>query len=447
LLSGYLHFKTKALKIGLAIFHVALIFYCTLSLGRRWNAASSRLFWGAFLFRLVAGISLGLVYIYYYAAGDTWQFFEDAKKFSALAREDLFSYLKALFDFSENQFVIGELVNRDLRSVFFIKIISVFCLLSLDNYWVCSAYFSLLAFISSWGLHRKIVSIYPDSQTASALGFLLFPSVIFWSSGLEKESMALCGIYFLTILFLTLMSSKKPSKLFCILIVPVGFVIWSLKYYWAVVFFISISTALLMRLLLFKFPLIKKFSTVVWIILFLGIGVVLSFTHPNFYLSRFLEVIVSNNGEFEAISDPGNLIHYYQFEQSWTSIMINSPWALISGLFRPQIGEGQGLLGWAASIENFFLLVLFVGALLNFKKGFAFSQLVILSAALSYCIVLCVFLALSTPNFGTLSRYRVGFLPFFVFVTAYRNPIVVWLSIKLNQPLTSISIFGKNPIP
>jgi hypothetical protein len=44
-----------------------------------------------------------------------------------------------------------------------------------------------------------------------------------------------------------------------------------------------------------------------------------------------------------------------------------------------------------------------------------------------------VFLALSTPNFGTLSRYRAGFLPFFVFVIAYRNPIVEWVSDKIGM--------------
>jgi len=38
--------------------------------------------------------------------------------------------------------------------------------------------------------------------------------------------------------------------------------------------------------------------------------------------------------------------------------------------------------------------------------------------------VLAVFLALSTPNFGTLSRYRVGFIPFFVFLTACGNVLL-----------------------
>jgi hypothetical protein len=148
--------------------------------------------------------------------------------------------------------------------------------------------------------------------------------------------------------------------------------------------------------------------------------------HPNFYLDQFQEVIISNYNEFDALSDTKNLIHYYQWDGSVTSMLINSPWALLSGLFRPMIGEGQGFLGFAASLENFLLLILFVTSFLNLKKMFTSSHQIILLAVVSYCVVLCVFLALSTPNFGTLSRYRVGLLPFFVFLVAYRNPLVDW---------------------
>jgi len=419
------------LKISLAILHVALILYSVYSLGKKWEVVSDKLFWGAFLFRLVAGISLGLIYTYYYSAGDTWSFFNDAKIFSALARNDFFSYLKTIFDFGENQSLMNGLVNQDSRSIFFIKIISVFCLISQDNYWICAAYFSVFVFISSWMLHRKVISIFSDSKKASGLAFLFFPSVVFWSSGLEKESMALCGIYFLANGFLTLMSSAKPAKSFWWFIIPVCYVVWGLKYYWAVIFFVSIFSALIIRVLVSKFPLVKNYWMAAWVISFFGIGVLLSFMHPNFYLSGFLEVIISNYNDFAVISDPKNLIHYFQLDQTWTSVIINSPWALLSGLFRPVIGEGQGLLGWLASIENFFILILFVGALLNLRRALTSTHQIILMAALSYCIVLCVFLALSTPNFGTLSRYRVGFLPFFVFMIAYRNPIVEWISDKI----------------
>ena len=419
------------MNIPLAILNYALIFYCVYFLGKKWNALSNKIFWSAFLIRLIAGIALGIVYIHYYSTGDTWSFFNDAKIFSALARHDFVSYLNSLFDFSENQLIQSQLVNQEGRSIFFIKIISVFCLLGRDNYWVCAAYFSLLSFICAWMFHRQITIILPGATKQSALAFLFFPSVVFWSSGLEKESIALCGIYFLATSFLKIMSPAKPNKLFWLLIIPFGYVIWGLKYYWAIIFFDSIFTGLLIWFFASRSSMIKKNLILFWMLSFFGIGMLLSFMHPNFYLDQFLTVIISNYNDFAELSDPKNLIHYYQLEGTLTSLLINSPWALLSGLFRPMIGEGQGLLGFAASVENFLLLILFIGALLNLKKMFTSSHKVILWAAISYCMVLCVFLALSTPNFGTLSRYRVGFLPFFVFLMAYCNPIVNWISKKI----------------
>jgi hypothetical protein len=296
-----------------------------------------------------------------------------------------------------------------------------------DNYWVSAAYFSLLSFICAWMLHRQITTIFTDTTKASSVAFLFFPSIVFWSSGLEKESIALGGIYFLTTEFLKVISSSKTNKLFWLLVIPFGYMIWGLKYYWAIIFFDSVFTGLLIWFLASQFLTIKKYSIAFWILSFIGIGVLLSFMHPNFYLDQFLGVIISNYNDFAELSDPGNLIHYYQLKGTIASLLINSPWALLSGLFRPVIGEGRGLLGFAASFENFLLLILFVSALINFKKIFSYQHQIILFAAISYCQVLCIFLALSTPNFGTLSRYRVGFLPFFVFLIAYRNPLIDWI--------------------
>jgi hypothetical protein len=430
LLHRHCNSKTQALRICLAILNFLFIFYCVYLLGLKWNVVTSKLFWIAFLVRLAAGISLGLIYTFYYSANDTWHFFEDAQRFSASARWDLFSFLKALLDFSENQNWPG-LANYDLRSLFIVKIIAVFCFLSYGNYWVCASYFSLISFLCAWSLHTRITTIFPGSVVASGLAFLFFPSVIFWGSGLEKETFALCGLYFLTTVLLTLMTGMKSRVSFWILSIPASIVLWGLKYYWAVIFFISAFSALAMRFLFLKFPGAKKNAILIWTFLFAGIGLTLSFSHPNFYLSRFLEVIVSNHDVFAAISNQKNLIQYLQLEPTLVSIMTNSPWALFSGLFRPWIGEGQGLLGLAASVENFFLLALFASSFANLRKAFNTSHQVILLAAISFCVVLCIFLALSTPNFGTLSRYRIGFLSFFVFAIAYGNPLVNWISTKI----------------
>jgi hypothetical protein len=40
---------------------------------------------------------------------------------------------------------------------------------------------------------------------------------------------------------------------------------------------------------------------------------------------------------------------------------------------------------------------------------------------------------LSTPNFGTLSRYRIGFLPFIFLLIGIENPLLRWVTSKIQR--------------
>jgi hypothetical protein len=90
--------------------------------------------------------------------------------------------------------------------------------------------------------------------------------------------------------------------------------------------------------------------------------------------------------------------------------------------------EATGLPSVLASMENLIIFVLAVSYLASARKKsppFVIPLFV-------FSVVLCVFLALSTPNFGTLSRYRVGFLPFMIFVFSFRNPLLNYLMNRLS---------------
>ena len=137
-----------------------------------------------------------------------------------------------------------------------------------------------------------------------------------------------------------------------------------------------------------------------------------------------MEVVVSSYYEFQAISNPDDLIHYDALSATPLSLLKNSPWALFSGLFRPFITEASTAFQSFIAFENLVLLILTAGAITQVKKLVNSQYRVLLFAILMYSILLCIFLALSTPNFGTLSRYRVGFLPYLVFVLTIENPLV-----------------------
>lgn len=411
------------------ILHGGIVVALVFLLYRQVGHGRAFLFWVAWAFKLGMGIALGLVYQYYYSANDTWLFFQDAVKLADLARTDFQHYLQFLFTNESSVPLLPVLANTQVRSLFLVKILSLVAWIGSDNYWVCVYYFSFLSFAAAWYLYTTVARLIPDSNSASAIAFLFFPSVVFWSAGLVKETLALAGIYFIAATFLYIMKTNRVSGWQLILTGLSLWISWNLKYYWTAVLMAVVITSLIIHFLRVKIASLNKHPILGWLVLFLILSLAVSVLHPNFYPDRFLQVLVSNHQDYLKISRPDNLIHYYNLQASWWSVAINTPWALISGIFRPWLGEAGGLTGWAAAIENLVLLILVLA--LAFKKQWQTTSKMLLFSVLVYIFLLAVFLALSTPNLGTLSRYRVGFLPFLVFIITYRNPLLGYLTRRL----------------
>jgi hypothetical protein len=387
--------------------------------------AQRKFFWPAVVIKIVAGLSLGLIYKYYYTANDTFPFFEDAKVITAFAKNNLVHYVQFLWSADERFSIWSELVNVQSRSLFFIKILSFFNLLTDDNYWMSSVWFSFLSFLGCWHLFSRFTQWLKDAQWPAAFSFLFFPSFVFWGSGIVKESLAIGALCYILGVFLFLVQRQRPKILQWILIVIASWILWNLKYYWAAVLFPSMITSLILIYGVLPF---MKFSNGIqifmWAVVFLTVCLGVSFIHPNFYLDRLLEVVVENYDLFARVSRPDGMIHYDHLSATWSSMFLNSPWAIFSGLFRPFIFEPGNLLHLFSAIENGFLLLLFISSLTNLRSIPSSPYRLIIFGAIVYVLLLCALLALSTPNLGTLSRYRIGFLPVFLFLISYRNPLI-----------------------
>jgi hypothetical protein len=413
------------------------VFFAIINIGflsfiayRIWSGDKSPLkniFWPAIGFKLGAGICLGLLYRHYYNGGDTFIYFEEGTKLTALARSDVFLYVRFLWSGDESFDGWNNLVSLQPRALFMIKVVSLVNLVSHDNYWISSLYFSFISFSAAWFLVKTIVRFEASLRNAAVIAFLFFPSVVFWSSGLMKESLAIASLLFLMAIFLKAWMVQGLRWWEWVLIPVNLWLLWRLKYYYLAVFVPLASASLVVRILFFRgrlktAPLVARM--VVWCVLLLVPMIVIASLRPNFHPDRFLHVVVSNYQEFHALSDSEDLIYYHQLEPTVGSMLINTPWALFSGLYRPFLWEAGTPLKLLIALENFVLIVLSAAALLNVVKMMRSLNRLLLVSTILYVVVLCVFLALSTPNFGTLARYRVGFLPFFVLLISIENPLL-----------------------
>lgn len=375
----------------------------------------------ALAFKLLAGVCLGLIYTFYYTVGDTFGFFDDAQQLVRLFQNDLGGYINFIWSGDASSELGSTLINVQFRSLFLVKILSVVLLGSFNNYWMASLYFSLSSFLGSWYLLTKIQFYFSKGTGAAVISFLFIPSFIFWSSGIIKESLAIGALMFLAGCYVQIINKASARWWEWLTALVSIIVLWNLKYYWAALFIPSaITSIVVVRIILKWIPKLNRISeTITWITLFCCIVLAASTIHPNFYLSRFLMVVVENNNAYTMVSDHGPSVHFYDLQATWSSILLNSPWALFSGLFRPFLFESQTLFQLIISIENLLLLLLCVYNFKYLKAAMNSSHRHLILSAAIYIILLAAFLTLSTPNFGTLSRYRVGFLPFFFFLLLY----------------------------
>lgn len=374
------------------------------------------------LAKVTSAMTLGLLYFSYYGEGDTITYWKDGNIVAAAFLENPGGTLQFFWD-ENGTSLLTQLNSNAPRSVFFVKLSAVLSLLSGGSYYTMALLMTWISFTGLWYLFSTVAEAFEVHRPAAAIALLYFPSVVFWSSGLIKESMGLASLCALAAAALRwkLYGSWRSSLL---LSLPALWIAWNLKYYWiGVMVPVMIATLIAEALVTWK-PALRKGDWLVWSAVFVVVFILATHVHPNFYLERFGEVIWNSNREFMAISRPGTAVIYHGLTSEPGSIVLYAPKALVAGLYRPFVWEAFNLLSLIASIENLFLVVLSFSAIPSLIRVWRGPFRLMVLGSICYIVLLAIFLAMSTPNFGTLSRYKVGFLPFLVMMLCAHNPLV-----------------------
>lgn len=369
--------------------------------------------------KLIAGLVLGLIYTYYYRGGDTFLFFHDASVLAELAFRDPMGYLSALLgDVAPGELSQQLIYQERPRALFMAKLLSPLAIITYKNYWISSLYCSLFSFLGFFYLATVLSGIFPGRRTIAAIAFLYVPSAVFWSSGVMKEAVAMGAMTLMLALWCQYFLLGRRVPVWKIVAsVLLGVVFFKLKYYYAAVL-LPVVFALTLVLLLMKIrrlmPLWQQIFT------FAGIFVVLllvaSQLHPVLDPQVFLVYLLDTHDKIKAASSAGPVVRFDRLSPHLGSLIVNAPKALFAGLFRPGMWEVSGWLQMLSGIENLCLFVATLVCLVRVRQTQQHNHGLLLAATLFYIIFLAVLMAFASPNLGTLVRYKIGFLPFLVFL-------------------------------
>ncbi len=379
----------------------------------------------SFVLKLITGVGVGVIYAYYYSGGDTWNYFNQAKILSEVGFSNASNFI-ALFIKSNYNLVEGFAYVSQPRAAFMVKLVAIINLFSNSGYWITSLYFSFFSFIGIYKFSTWLATKFKYGKVA-ALALFVWPGFVFWSSGILKETLAVGLIFWIIPTFFEIQQTKSVKK---VIVVFLGlYVLFLIKYYFAVV--------LIVTLLLYSISLAVKLDKksplqqiLIWLLMG-TIGFVLGgFLHPNLRFENIVGVIIENNKAFSSISSPQSLIAFRAADKDWVWVLINSPKAVFSSLFLPLNLFSGRIFQVLASAENWIILLLTIRGLLMVNRQNFKTNLMLVLAAVSYVMVLAIFLALSTPNLGTLARYKVAFMPIVLVLVFLANKFSYFVSKK-----------------
>jgi len=414
------------MTIVIGVVNILVLFSVAFMLWKKETSVAKPFYWPSLVLKLSCGIGLGVLYTYFYTINDSFAYFDDARVLTRFAKHDFSGYVSFLWRGDESFAVWKEIFYQQPRSLFLVKIVSLINLITADNYWVTALYLSFFSFLGAWSLVKVLLRLNHALLPAIVLALLLFPSVVLWSSGVTKESLAMGSLFFIVAIFLQCWLRERVGVGRWMMLLLSLWLLWNLKYYYIAVLLPVLVTALIMKLVVQPYFSISRWwvSLLLWSVLFIVLIGIVSLLHPNFYPERFLTVLLNNYLDYTAISAPGDFIEYTFLQATISSVVYYAPKALLSGLFRPFLWEAGNLFQVATAFENLVLVILFITAIPQWKQNVSSGNRLLILTTSVYIILLCIFLALSTPNFGTLVRFRIGFLPFFVLLISANNPLV-----------------------
>ncbi|GIV37895.1 MAG: hypothetical protein KatS3mg032_2274 [Cyclobacteriaceae bacterium] len=393
------------------LLHATLIIILAWHVGRREDKRILPLYILAWAVKMLAGAAVGFVHCRCYPQSDVMVFYSQAKELAHLGLTDFAGYLNYLFLHHE------ALHSGEARSLFFTKLLSAVALLTGNSFWLMTAWLSIISFYCTWYLFRTLMAINTRWKTPAALAFLFFPSAVFWTSGLLKETLAVAGMHFTVAVFLKIWSGLKPAWGHYLLTVLALTIAWKLKYYVVAAALPLLLAAALVRIIIRKSAPARKFD---WLLLVAVSGALFllpGLFHPNLRLERVVRVAVENrNALIEQETDKNRLTAVTILESSFTEVVQHIPQSLFNGFYAPFKPEKRINLYMLSVGESWLLLLLTLAAAAGVAVPGQRYQRLLLIAVCAYCLLMATWLGLAVPAAGTLVRYRVAFLPWWVFV-------------------------------
>ena len=388
--------------------------------------------WGLAV-KCLGSMAFGLIYVFYYGGGDTTNYYKGAVALANLASLNFQGFWDILVNnelsweayclFTPETGYPPWYMWKDPGTFSVSRFSSLFAIIGFNSFWVMGILAACFSYIGIWKLYRLFNMIYPGYSKGFGWSILFLPSLVFWGSGIMKDTFVLGAVCWVTMNFYQVFIKRKDLAINLFLLVMNVTIIISMKPYVLLSLFPGMLFWLYSSYMKkITHPLLK---TIALPILVVVIGMMGYFAFSN--LSSTMGVygdVDSAVKQAQTIQQDllreeqygGNNYYLGEIDGSIGNMLKLAPIAIFTSLYRPMFWEIGSPTMVISAIENTILLVISL-VLLFSVNPMKYIRIIFSEPVLVYSLVFTLFLAfgvgIASTNFGALVRYKIPLIPFF----------------------------------
>ncbi|SET75507.1 hypothetical protein [Hymenobacter actinosclerus] len=409
-------------------FYLALFYGLAFAVRKRFtNALTKKYFIPALSVKFLGAISLGLIYQFYYGGGDTFNYYTHVKivyqAFSdspALGLKLIFG--PAVYDPLTIKYT-GQMYWYDSATEYFVvRVAAFFALLCFNTYSIIGLFFAALSFSGMWAMYLTFLRIYPLAYKKLAIAVFFLPSVFFWGSGLLKDSLCMGALGWVFYGFYHALIERKS--------IPTALTLGGIGIYVLISVKVYILLSFMPPALLWVFnennQRIKSASVRLFLkplFLLVGLGSAyfgatnLTAGDERFDVDKIGERTKITQEYLSTYVSSGSSYNIGQLDGSIGSIVKVAPQAIIVSLYRPFLFEANNPVMLLSALEATLFIYLTIS--LFYRTGISkglrlIAARPILLFSFLFCLIFAVGVGVNSGNFGTLVRYKIPLMPFYL---------------------------------
>ena len=386
-------------------------------------------FFTGLLVKMIGAISLGLVYFYYYGGGDTINYFNTASAIVDLLIYEPENFIYIYFgepSITEHYLFGANAVSTywvgDKYAFFVAKCFTPFVLLTGKSYMATAIVIASVCYLSVWRLYEVFANEFPHLYKQLAVPILFMPSVIFWGSGIMKDSITFSAACLFVHGFYWFFVKKKRNLFFIGSVILASILLLSIKPY--ILFALFPGSVLWLVALKVKTIRNPFFKIIIGPAIIAVGGIVVLAVLQNFSgnlgqysIDKVFSTASTSQQDLKQSYYGGNSFDIGDYEPTLLGLLSVSHKAVFATLFRPTVLDVRNIVMFISALENTFILIFCVYLLIKLKV-LGFFKLIRANPLVLFSFIFSIFFAVSVgvsiANFGTLVRLKIPCIPFFV---------------------------------